>query len=199
MKHPAILAALILVAGFTYAERPTTSSSPTVVLAAVPRSPEPDPPPDTSGSGQALPQSHAPSLAAAIDAETIRNEGIDDYIKNLPPIIDPIDRWENGYRESGAPVEHLDKFLTPGGIIDCESGRPDRADWVTVVSGTRDVGPAQINMAVHGSTIEARWPDLDAVASMQDPWRNGFFAGLLVTSRNGVGDWYMSRHCHGYR
>ena len=127
-----------------------------------------------------------------------RNE-LRDLFRGQSAEQSPIEVWTNGYRTSGAPIEYLDGFVRPGGIIDCESGRPHRPDWVTVVSSTRDVGPAQINMAAHSGSIEDRWPDLDAVSSMQDPWRNGFFAGVLVLGRGDVGDWYRSRSCHGLR
>ena len=194
----AAIAALIFAATLTLSQPTptvvtTSAGSPAVLWRPVRSAPSISPAAPSLG---VEPRTAVPSLAAAIDAVSLP-DGIVDYIESLPP--PPIVRWENGYLASGAPDKFVDEFVQPGGIIDCESGRPDRADWVTVVSPTRDVGPAQINMAAHADTIESRWPDLDALASMQDPWRNGFFAGVLVLGRGDLGDWYMSRHCHGHR
>ena len=110
----------------------------------------------------------------------------------VPPTA-PIDLWTAGFLAGGGPEHLVDTFVN--NILPCESGYPNRTDWVTVVSRTNDVGPAQINMAAHRTRIETIWPDVDAVTSMQNPTRNGHFAGILAAD-SGTGPWYMSARCH---
>ena len=122
-----------------------------------------------------------------------RNE-LRDLFRGQSAEHSPIEQWMTGYRLAGAPEDLLPTFVNS--IIPCESGFPQRADAATVVSSTNDVGFAQINMAAHRRAIENIWSDMSAVASMQNPRRNGHFTGILAKD-SGTGPWYKSRHCHG--
>lgn len=124
---------------------------------------------------------------------TERNE-LRDLFRSKALESSPIELFMAGYRLAGAPEGLLPTFVN--GIVPCESGFPGRPDAATVVSGTNDVGFAQINMAAHRRAIEDIWPDMGAVASMQNPQRNGHFAGILAND-SGTGPWYKSRHCWG--
>lgn len=135
----------------------------------------------------------APSLAAAI--RTNRNDftealdRLDGAFAGYPPPTD-LEQWVDGYTHGGGPTELIPVFLDA--IIPCESG-----GQVDVVSRTHDYGLAQINRAVHSTEVERIWSGHTFEDLMVQAYPNGYFAGVLA-SRNGTGDWYMSKHCSGH-
>lgn len=73
----------------------------------------------------------------------------------------------------------------------CESGmRQFNEDGTVLISPTSDIGLFQVNQ-VHWDTAKKMGIDINTVDG------NIAYAKFLK-EQNGYGDWYMSKHCHGY-
>lgn len=96
--------------------------------------------------------------------------------------VEPLTVEEKIVKELGS------EFIT---IAKCESGMKQfKEDGTVLISPSSDVGLFQINQ-VHWDTAKKMEIDIYTVDG------NIAYAKFLK-EQNGYGDWYMSKHCHGY-